>query len=241
MREMRELTSILHDATERSLVLLDEVGRGTSTADGRAIAWAVTEFLHDEVGATTLFATHYHELTRVAETRERVRNLHFTVDRSGDDVTFMHSVVEGTSEASYGVEVAKLAGVPGSVIDRSRALLDDGLPGESGVAADATSPPGATDDRSARTNGHAAGSARPGSSPTATDRAETSDRDEGTDAIAPKGTRTDARPTDGTADDASPAPTATDPALAADLRALDIAAMTPLEALTWLHERQQEL
>jgi DNA mismatch repair protein MutS len=243
MREMRELTSILHDATERSLVLLDEVGRGTSTADGRAIAWAVTEFLHDEVGATTLFATHYHELTRVAETRERVRNLHFTVDRSGDGVTFMHSVVEGTSEASYGVEVAKLAGVPGTVIDRSRALLDDGLPGESDPATDATPAPETTGDRSARTNGHAARDDRAGSPPTPPTAPATAgtDRDEGTDAIAPKGTRTDARPTDGATLDTPADPTTADSALSADLRALDIAAMTPLEALTWLHERQQEL
>ncbi|MFC7153838.1 DNA mismatch repair protein MutS [Halomarina halobia] len=130
MREMAELREILHHATEDSLVLLDEVGRGTSTADGRAIAWAVTEFVHDAVGATTLFATHYHELTRIAADREGVANLHFTVERDGEEVTFLHSVVEGAAEASYGVEVARLAGVPPTVIERSRALLADGLPGD---------------------------------------------------------------------------------------------------------------
>ncbi|MWG36804.1 DNA mismatch repair protein MutS [Halomarina oriensis] len=199
MREMRELTSILHDATADSLVLLDEVGRGTSTADGRAIAWAVTEFLHDEVGATTLFATHYHELTRVADSRERVQNLHFTIDRSGDAVTFLHSVVEGASEASYGVEVAKLAGVPGTVIDRSRGLLDDGLPG-GGERGHAPTPTPETRPEP-RTNGH----------------------EESTEVTPP-------------AED-----TSSDDPLEAALRDLNIASMTPIEALTWLHERQQEV
>jgi DNA mismatch repair protein MutS len=127
MREMSELSDILHNATEHSLVLLDEVGRGTSTTDGRAIAWAVTEFIHDAVGATTLFATHYHELTDIADDLTNVTNLHFTVDRSGDEMTFLHSVVGGASSASYGVDVARLAGVPTPVIERSRTLLDSDL------------------------------------------------------------------------------------------------------------------
>jgi DNA mismatch repair protein MutS len=126
MREMAELTRILHDATEDSLVLLDEVGRGTSTADGLAIAWATTEFLHDEVGATTLFATHYHDLTALADEREGVLNLHFTADRDPDDgrVTFLHRVAEGPSSSSYGVEVARMAGVPDPVVDRSATLVE---------------------------------------------------------------------------------------------------------------------
>jgi DNA mismatch repair protein MutS len=124
MREMAELSDILHNATERSLVLLDEVGRGTSTTDGRAIAWAVTEFIHDAIGATTLFATHYHELTGIASDLPDVTNLHFTVDRSGEEMTFLHTVVDGASSASYGVDVAQLAGVPAPVIERSRTLLD---------------------------------------------------------------------------------------------------------------------
>jgi DNA mismatch repair protein MutS len=142
MREMTELTSILHEATSDSLVLLDEVGRGTSTADGRAIARATAEFLHDEVGATTLFATHYHDLTGLAETYPRVRNLHFSVERSGaagsrpsadgDDVTFLHRVAEGPASSSYGVEVARMAGVPDPVVERSRALVDGADPGTNG-------------------------------------------------------------------------------------------------------------
>jgi len=134
MREMTELTSILHEATPDSLVLLDEVGRGTSTADGRAIARATAEFLHDEVGATTLFATHYHDLTGLAEAYPRVRNLHFAAERSratgsrsaadGDDVTFLHRVAAGPASSSYGVEVARMAGVPAPVVERSRALVD---------------------------------------------------------------------------------------------------------------------
>ena len=138
MREMAELTSILHEATPDSLVLLDEVGRGTSTADGRAIARATAEFLHDEVGATTLFATHYHDLTGLAAEYARVRNLHFAAEREreerrssgsrptadGDDVTFLHRVAAGPASSSYGVEVARLAGVPDPVVERSRELVE---------------------------------------------------------------------------------------------------------------------
>ncbi len=124
MREMTELTEILHEATSDSLILLDEVGRGTSTADGRAIARAAAEFVHDEVGATTLFATHYHDLTELAGERERVRNLHFAADQDGEDVTFLHRVAEGPASSSYGVEVARMAGVPAPVVDRAHALVD---------------------------------------------------------------------------------------------------------------------
>ncbi|WP_410766484.1 DNA mismatch repair protein MutS [Haloferax sp. DFSO60] len=126
MREMSELTEILHNATENSLVLLDEVGRGTSTTDGLAIARAATEFLHDDVGATTLFATHYHDLTDVAEERTGVFNLHFTATQTKGEVTFLHSVADGPSSSSYGVEVAQLAGVPHTVVDRAQELVSDG-------------------------------------------------------------------------------------------------------------------
>jgi len=112
MREMSELTEILHDAGPDSLVLLDEVGRGTATTDGRAIARAAAEFIHDELGATAIFATHYHDLTDLAAERERVFNLHFTATREDGDVTFLHRIVPGASSSSYGVEVAELAGVP---------------------------------------------------------------------------------------------------------------------------------
>ena len=123
MREMSELTEILHDAGPDSLVLLDEVGRGTATTDGRAIARAAAEFVHDELGATALFATHYHDLTDLAAERERVFNLHFTAAREDGAVTFLHRVAPGASSSSYGVEVAELAGVPAPVVDRSRELV----------------------------------------------------------------------------------------------------------------------
>jgi DNA mismatch repair protein MutS len=143
MREMTELTAILHGATEDSLVLLDEVGRGTATTDGRAIARAAVEFLHDEVGATTLFATHYHDLTTLADARDRVRNLHFRVANEGaasEDVTFLHRVAPGAASSSYGIEVARTAGVPAAVVERARALVAAGRddPPASGPAADAS-------------------------------------------------------------------------------------------------------
>jgi len=125
MREMRELTDVLHDATGDSLVLLDEVGRGTSTTDGRAIARAAVEFLHDETGATTLFATHYHELTDLADEHDRVVNRHFAATERDGEVTFLHRIRDGAASSSYGVEVAALAGVPDSVVARARDLVAD--------------------------------------------------------------------------------------------------------------------
>jgi DNA mismatch repair protein MutS len=124
MVEMTELASILRAATEDSLVLLDEVGRGTSTTDGLAIARAVTEYVHDEVGATTLFATHHHELTADADRLPDAVNLHFAATRTPEGVTFEHEVQEGAATASYGVEVARTAGVPDDVVDRAREFLD---------------------------------------------------------------------------------------------------------------------
>jgi DNA mismatch repair protein MutS len=123
MVEMTELAAILDSATENSLVLLDEVGRGTSTTDGLAIARAVTEHLHDEVGALTLFATHHHELTETAAELPGGFNLHFSADQTGEAVTFDHDVRRGAATASYGVQVAREAGVPDSVVERARDLL----------------------------------------------------------------------------------------------------------------------
>ncbi|WEL17288.1 Mismatch repair ATPase (MutS family) [Halorhabdus sp. SVX81] len=125
MVEMSELATILAQATDESLVLLDEVGRGTSTTDGLAIAQAVTEFIHDEVGATTLFATHHHELTDVAAALDSARNFHFRTEQAGEEVSFPYDVALGPAAASYGVEVAGVAGVPDPVVDRSRELLGD--------------------------------------------------------------------------------------------------------------------
>ncbi len=123
MVEMTELAGILDHATGRSLVLLDEVGRGTSTADGFAIAQAATEHLHDEVGALTLFATHHHDLTDVADRLPGAYNLHFRTSRE-DGVVFEHAVERGRADASYGVEVAATAGVTDGVVDRARELVD---------------------------------------------------------------------------------------------------------------------
>ena len=124
MVEMQELSNILHSATEESLVILDEVGRGTATYDGISIAWAATEYLHNTVGAKTLFATHYHELTSLADNLERVANVHVAADERDGDVTFLRTVREGPTDRSYGVHVADLAGVPDPVVERSREVLD---------------------------------------------------------------------------------------------------------------------
>jgi DNA mismatch repair protein MutS len=123
MVEMTELADILDHATERSLVLLDEVGRGTSTADGLAIARAATEHLHDEVGAFTLFATHHHDLTELAATLDGACNLHFRTDHEDGDVVFEHAAERGAASASYGVAVASTAGLPDVVVERARDLL----------------------------------------------------------------------------------------------------------------------
>ncbi len=123
MVEMRETAAILSGATRRSLVVLDEVGRGTSTFDGVSIAWSVSEYLHDAIGARTLFATHYHELTRLAETRPRVKNLSVAVREVAGKIVFLRQVVEGGASRSYGIDVARLAGLPRSVISRSRQIL----------------------------------------------------------------------------------------------------------------------
>ena len=126
MVEMVELAEILHSATPRSLVLLDEVGRGTSTADGLSIARSVTEFIHNEIGAKTMFATHYHELTETAKELDGVRNLHFAADRRDGEMVFLHEVVEGAATASYGIEVARMAGIPEEVVERANQLVDGG-------------------------------------------------------------------------------------------------------------------
>ncbi|WP_455449573.1 DNA mismatch repair protein MutS [Natrinema thermotolerans] len=186
MVEMDELATILREADENSLVLLDEVGRGTSTADGMAIAQAITEHLHDRVGATTLFATHHHPLTELADDLAAAFTLHFEVEQVDGEVVFHHEIAPGAATGSYGVEVATAAGVPESVVDRARDLV---------AAADADTEPGdeATDTATASSDAPAAETA-----------AATAD---GGDV-----------PTD----------------VAAELRALDLAHLTPVEALTEL-------
>ena len=129
MVEMSETSSILHGATDRSLVLLDEIGRGTSTFDGVAIAWAVTEHIHDTIGCKTIFATHYHELTQLTDTLQHARNFNVAVKEVGDDIVFLHRLEPGGSDRSYGIHVARLAGLPGGVVKRAweiLALLESG-------------------------------------------------------------------------------------------------------------------
>jgi DNA mismatch repair protein MutS len=123
MVEMVETSAILHNATPRSLVVLDEIGRGTSTFDGVSIAWAVAEHLHDAVGCRTLFATHYHELQDLARERPAVRNLTVAVREVGEQVVFLRKLVQGGASRSYGIEVAKLAGLPAAVLARAREIL----------------------------------------------------------------------------------------------------------------------
>jgi len=124
MVEMQELSNILHSATADSLVILDEVGRGTATYDGISIAWSTTEYLANEIRAKTLFATHYHELTALGEKLPPVENVHVAADESDGEVTFLRTVREGPTDRSYGIHVADLAGVPGPVVDRSRDVLE---------------------------------------------------------------------------------------------------------------------
>ena len=123
MVEMTETSAILHSATKRSLVLLDEIGRGTSTYDGVSIAWAVSEELHNVVGCKTIFATHYHELTQLADELPSVRNFNVAVRESGDRILFLHKLQPGGADRSYGIEVGRLAGLPPAVVARARSVL----------------------------------------------------------------------------------------------------------------------
>ena len=123
MVEMTETARILNTATPRSLVILDEIGRGTSTYDGISLAWAIVEHLHDRVGCRTLFATHYHELTDLAQTLPGVRNLNVAVKEWQDHVVFLHKIVPGAADKSYGIHVARLAGVPREVNERAKQIL----------------------------------------------------------------------------------------------------------------------
>jgi DNA mismatch repair protein MutS len=124
MVEMTETARILNTATARSLVILDEIGRGTSTYDGISLAWAITEYLHDEIGCRTLFATHYHELTELPQTLKNVANWNVAVHEADGEVVFLHRIVPGAADRSYGIHVARLAGVPRSVIARAGVILE---------------------------------------------------------------------------------------------------------------------
>jgi DNA mismatch repair protein MutS len=130
MVEMTETSHILHHATRKSLIILDEIGRGTSTFDGLSIAWAVAEHLHDKIGARTLFATHYHELVDLAREKPRVKNLSSAVKEQGGKVLFLRKLVPGGANRSYGIEVARLAGLPPEVVTRARDILQNLESGE---------------------------------------------------------------------------------------------------------------
>ncbi len=123
MVEMNETANILNHATERSLLVLDEIGRGTSTFDGVSIAWAVTEHIHAKIKARTLFATHYHELTELGHALPGVRNCHVVVREWGDGIVFLHKIIEGMTDKSYGIHVARLAGIPREVVERAKVIL----------------------------------------------------------------------------------------------------------------------
>ena len=123
MVEMNETSNIVNNATERSLVILDEIGRGTSTFDGLSIAWSVAEFLHDKIKARTLFATHYHELTKLAEERSGVCNFNVAVREWNDKIIFLRKIVPGGADKSYGIQVARLAGLPKEILDRAKEIL----------------------------------------------------------------------------------------------------------------------
>jgi DNA mismatch repair protein MutS len=123
MVEMTETATILNTATAQSLILLDEMGRGTATFDGLSLAWATLEYLHAQVGARTLFATHYHELTLLAEQLPGLKNLRVAVKETPKGIVFLHAIEAGAANKSYGIEVARLAGLPLKVIERARQVL----------------------------------------------------------------------------------------------------------------------
>ena len=126
MVEMNETANILNNATVNSLIILDEIGRGTSTYDGLSIAWSVVEYLHrdDERGPKTLFATHYQELTELEKHLNRLENFSVAVKEWNDDIVFVRSVIKGAADRSYGIQVARLAGLPAPVIDRAKEILN---------------------------------------------------------------------------------------------------------------------
>ncbi len=125
MVEMTETANIINNAAEKSLVILDEVGRGTSTYDGLSLAWAVTEHIANRLKCRTLFATHYHELTELAELFENIKNCNVAVREWAGEVVFLHKILPGGTDKSYGIHVAKLAGLPKSILERSSEILEE--------------------------------------------------------------------------------------------------------------------
>jgi DNA mismatch repair protein MutS len=134
MVEMTELANILNNASKNSLILLDEIGRGTSTFDGLSIAWAVCEYIHNEIGSKTLFATHYHQLTTLEDKHQGVKNYNILVKETESSIAFLRKIAPGSTDRSYGIEVAKIAGVPKEVIDNANKVLEEIEGGEGKVA-----------------------------------------------------------------------------------------------------------
>jgi len=125
MVEMNETANILNNATSRSLIILDEIGRGTSTFDGISIAWSVVEYIHNNTKAKTLFATHYHELTELSMTLDSVKNYNIAVKEWNDEIIFLRKIASGGADKSYGIQVARLAGLPKEVIERAKEVLSN--------------------------------------------------------------------------------------------------------------------
>ena len=123
MVEMTETANILNHATVRSLIVLDEIGRGTSTFDGLSLAWSIVEYLHNQIGAKTLFATHYHELSELSARLARLKNFNVAVREWHDQIVFLRKIVAGGTDKSYGIQVARLAGVPKAVLERAKEIL----------------------------------------------------------------------------------------------------------------------
>jgi DNA mismatch repair protein MutS len=226
MVEMEELSNILHAATEDSLVVLDEVGRGTATFDGISIAWAATEYLHNEVRARTLFATHYHELTTMADHLDRVANVHVAAEERDGEVTFLRTVQSGATDRSYGIHVAELAGVPDPVVERSRDVLDR-LRREKAIEARGSS--GTTTQQVVFDVG--SGEMQPASADGA-----------GSEDGGAEGERVDGRDGGNGADPPAAAGIDADAeAVLEELRSTDLAATPPVELLTKVREWQEQL
>ena len=247
MVEMQELSNILHSATEESLVILDEVGRGTATYDGISIAWAATEYLHNEVRARTLFATHYHELTTLADHLPRVANVHVAVDERDGEVTFLRTVRDGPTNRSYGVHVADLAGVPAPVVSRAGDVLDrlreekaieakGGVRG-GGEADGGNDPDGGT--RQVVFDLSSGSFSDGGDADSAAGNGATSDPETDRNGTSPESTQQD----DGGAAEAD-APGESHPAARAvveELRDVDVASTAPVELLARVQEWQERL
>ena len=123
MVEMNEVANIVREATSSSLLILDEVGRGTSTYDGLSIAWAIIEYIAEKIKAKTLFATHYHELTQLSERYDVIKNMTISAEEQGEDIVFLRKVIKGSTNKSYGIQVARLAGINEDILSRAREVL----------------------------------------------------------------------------------------------------------------------